>query len=256
MASLPLDHRSIVAEESAQFRALVAAGPADAMVPGCPEWTLEELGRHLADVQGWAAWILTTGEQGEPPPLDPPPANAADALARSTQTLLDALAASDPDEPCWNFSTLAPQRKAFWFRRQAIEVSLHRWDAESVTSDDPAPIPTAVAVDAIDEFVRLLLPRVVDREGIDLGSLDAADASDLHVHCTDTSEVPDGAGEWTVDVVDGRLQVTAEHRKSAVAVRGEASNVVLYLYNRVGADAVEVFGDQAVLDLWAPVLRF
>ena len=265
---MALDHRSIIAQESARFRQLVDAGPADARVPGCPEWDLADLGWHLADVQRWAANVVTTGQPAEPPAPNPAPATPAEALVQATEALLSALDAADPEAPGWNFSS-GPQTKAFWFRRQALEVAVHRWDAESAVSDDPAPLDTAVAADLIDEYLKITLQRVIDRERIDLAPMAALDGSDVHVHCTDTGGLG-VAGEWTFDVDraslgapgdngdrgPGRLEVVDEHRKAAVALRGPAADLALFLYNRVGADRVEVFGDPLVLAAWGPVLRF
>lgn len=226
------------------------AGPLDARVPGTPDWNLGELGIHIVDVQRWAARIVNVGEPGEPDIPLPAPGEAADALAKSSTDLLKALDGADPDDPCWNFST-APQTKAFWFRRQALEVSLHRWDAESAVSVDPQHLDPAVAVDVIDEFIRIMLQRVIDREGLNLANI----TDDVHVHCTDT----DGLGlpgEWTFAVADGRLVVSNEHRKAAVAVRAPAPDVALFLYNRVPADNVEILGDSEVLERWSAVFQF
>lgn len=253
-----VEHRRFIADESARFRAIVAealaADRGDAPVPGCPGWTLVDLAEHLAGVQRWAAGVVTTGAPGEPPVPDPPPADAAEAMAGATAALLAALDRARPDDPAWNFSS-APKVKAFWFRRQALEVALHRWDAESAVSDTPAPLDRAVAADVIDEFAHVMLARVIDREGIDLAPIEAIGACDVHLHATDAAGL-DVAGEYTFEVVDGALRVTEEHRKAAVAIRGPAADLALHLYGRVGDDRVEILGDRAVLEAWAPVLRF
>jgi uncharacterized protein (TIGR03083 family) len=257
------DHRATVASESERFHRVVAdalaAGRGDAPVPGCPAWTLSDLAFHLADVQRWAAGIITSGSAGEPDPPDREPADGAEAVAGATATLLAALDGADPADPAWNFSS-APRTKAFWFRRQALEVALHRWDAESAVRDDPAPLDGPVAADVVDEFVHVMLRRVIDREGVDLSPIAALGACDVHLHCTDADELG-VAGEYTIDVVDGDLRIVEEHRRAAVAIRGPAADLALFLYGRAGGDAgpgggVEVLGDRAVLDAWAPVLRF
>lgn len=234
------DYRAIVAAESARFAEILRAGPLDARVPGCPDWNLGELGIHMAQVQRWSSNVMVTGTPDRPDWTAPEPSEAANALAEATPVLLDVLDAADPADPCWNWSS-AEQTKAFWFRRQAIEVACHRWDAESAISPAPPALEPTLAADVIDELLHVLINRAAARDEIDL----AAIPGDLHVHVTDTP------GEWTVDVVDGALHVTDEHRKSAVAIKGEASSVALFLYNRVDADSVEVFGEPETWQAWS-----
>lgn len=240
-----VDYLGVIGTESRRFVEILRAGPLDARVPGTPDWNLGELGAHLIDVQRWATHIVETGT---PPTTDPTvdAEHPADGLEQSHQALIAALEAADPDAACWNFTPTAPQTKAFWFRRQANEVAMHRWDAESAVTDDVTALAPEIAADAIDEFVHFMLPRVIQREQLDLSDL----TTDVHVHCTDVE------GEWTFEVVDQQLLVVAEHRKAAVAVRGPASDLVLFLYNRGRSDAVEIFGDTAEFDRWSPVFGF
>jgi hypothetical protein len=63
----------------------------------------------------------------------------------------------------------------------------------------------------------------------------------VHLHCTDTE------GEWLIVRAGDDLVVTREHAKGDVAARGTASDLMLYLWGRVGADPLEVFGDAAAL---------
>ena len=63
----------------------------------------------------------------------------------------------------------------------------------------------------------------------------------VHLHCTDVD------GEWLVARRDGEVTVTAEHAKGDVAARGSASDLLLFLWGRVPADALEVFGDADLL---------
>ena len=42
--------------------------------------------------------------------------------------------------------------------------------------------------------------------------------------------------------------ITREHAKGDVAVRGGASDLLLFLWHRIPADRLEVFGDPALLD--------
>ena len=59
-------------------------------------------------------------------------ADLAAAYDAGLDALVAALAATDPDEPVWNWSpTHAAAPARFWFRRMAQETAVHRWDAEA-----------------------------------------------------------------------------------------------------------------------------
>ena len=78
----------------------------------------------------------------------------------------------------------------------------------------------------------------------------------VHLHCTDTnSPAVDGSddrtavtGEWLVSRLDeSGIAVTREHAKGDVAVRGRASDLLLWLWRR-DAGPVEILGGTAVAD--------
>lgn len=245
---MSIDYLSAIRTESARLADIVSEGPLDAPIAGCPGWNLGDLAIHMVDVQRWATHIVRTRQVGEHGVSSPAPAAAASALRASSEEIVQALAAADPQEPCWNF-TGAPQVMSFWFRRQAAEVAVHRWDAEAAVSSSPTPIEAELAAHTIDEFVHLILQRTIERDNIDVSKI----TSDVHVHCTGLDDI-DAPGEWTFEIIDGALVVTDEHRKSAVALRGPASNLALALYGRMGRDDVEVFGSAESLDQWSALL--
>lgn len=239
VSAMSLDYRQVIADESARLFEIIESGPLDASIGATDDWKLGDLARHIGDVQRWATYVIEHGGPGEPAEDTRTVDEAVAAFPTYTAGLLKALDGLDPEAELWNF-TSGPQVGAFWLRRQALEVAVHRWDAESAVSDAPTPIPAKVAADVIDEFVHVMMPRVIDRENIDVASL----PGDVHLHCTDTK------GEWTFEIIDGALVATDEHRKSAVAVRGGASDLALFVYGRLGSEAVEVFGDTDALAAW------
>jgi predicted lipid carrier protein YhbT len=72
----------------------------------------------------------------------------------------------------------------------------------------------------------------------------------LHFHSTD------GDGEWLARLGAEGLVVTREHAKGDVAVRGVASDLLLFLYGRVGTERLEVFGDAALLARWRELVTW
>lgn len=245
-----VDYLAIIADQSARVCELLTAGPLDAPVEGCPGWTLGDLGAHLVDVQRWSRHILEGGKPDTFAEPTPSPKQAAAALEQSSQKLLAVLTETDPNAACWNFSQ-EPQVAGFWSRRQALEVAVHRFDAEAAVSTTPAPIAPTTAAHVIDEFLHMSLPRIIAREQVDVTQL----VGDLHVHCTDLADL-DAPAEWTCEIIDGELVVTDEHRKSTVAMRGGASDLALVLYQRLEIDAVDVFGDVDVLTAWSQLMTF
>ena len=130
-------------------------------VPGCPGWRLADLVWHLAAVQDLWAWVVGTRAQdvaGYPRPARRPDDELLGWLAGRSAQLETALAGADPAAPVW---TWAPQRDvAFVLRRQLHEAVVHTVDAEQVLGD-VRPVPAAVGLDGLDEFLQVMVPRAL-----------------------------------------------------------------------------------------------
>jgi predicted lipid carrier protein YhbT len=104
-----------------------------------------------------------------------------------------------------------------------------------------------MAADGIDELLELLA-------AVQMGPKDllAGLTASYHFHTTD---VP---GEWVIEINGGSDEITVrrEHAKADVAIRGAASDLELFLYNRRGTDGLEVFGDPALVAAWSERVRF
>ncbi len=224
-----------------EARAMAAALDTNRHAPiaSCPGWDVADLTRHMGYVFRWAAEIVRTGAN-QPPTGDwtlavDDPA-LGDWLVQGAHELADVLEKADLDAPMW---TMGPPRTArFWLRRQAIEVLLHRWDCESATLPRPNPLGSDLAADGVGEFVEVLAPRQHRRSGL------TGAGETYHFHRTD------GPGEWFMRFGVEGLEVSAEHAKADVALRGSAADLLLVLWRRRPAEAVEVFGDHAALGRW------
>ncbi|MGH9009009.1 MAG: maleylpyruvate isomerase family mycothiol-dependent enzyme, partial [Acidimicrobiia bacterium] len=116
-------------------------------------------------------------------------------------------------------------------------------DAESAAGRPPTTVePAELASDGIDEFLAFL-PIRAGRNGIPL-------SGSYHFHTTD---VP---GEWVAAFADGNIEIRREHAKADTAVRGPASDLELFLYNRRNSDGLEIFGDPAHMAAWSKTIRF
>jgi uncharacterized protein (TIGR03083 family) len=240
-----LDH--LTRESTALADAAAAAGPA-AAVPACPGWTVTDLLRHCASGDTWARLIVETGSrEGVPTELpDDAPTGAAlvDDFREGAAALVRTLAATDPTRSVWTF-TPSDRTARFWIRRRAQETTVHRVDAESAAGP-VGPIDPAFASDGIDEYLTVFVPRF----GKGLAELGGS----IHLHCTDVEGewllVPEAGGDG-----GGGVVVTREHAKGDVAARGRAEDLLLHLWGRRPADALEVFGDAALLARFVDAVR-
>lgn len=226
--------------------AAAKAGP-EARVATCPDWAVQDLLTHIGMVHRWVYSMVSTRSQ-EFMPFPKEAEGADDQLAwfdAGAEQLLEALAGLQPDEKIWTFLAGAPAPAEWWIRRMAHELAIHRADAESALGPISPVTPPEVAADGIDELFDLLPVRHARSDAMQ------ALTGNYHFHCTD---VP---GEWVVDFAGGRVDVRREHAKCAVAVRGPASALLLYAYNRIPAgDGIEILGDTALMDSWKSVVRF
>lgn len=246
----PAEHRAAIVREGAALATVPASG-LGAEVRACPGWTVERLIGHTGRVHRWATSFLALGgELGEPAPGPRPP--VGEAILPWYRSALDDLVAEldrhDPSEPVQSFA--GPGDVAFWLRRQAHEIAVHRWDAEdAVTPGGATPFDPALAADGIDEWLELFVPRFI----VDQGDGVPADlvGATLHLHCTD--ELAPGTGEWLLRLTAEGIELERAHAKGDVALRGPAGDLLLAVWHRTGLDTVDVVGDvdraQAILDL-------
>jgi uncharacterized protein (TIGR03083 family) len=208
--------------------------PMEAMVPSCPEWSFRDLARHLGSHHRWVAGNLDQPSDGSPfKHLEEPPADEAvpDWLADGAEKLATKLEATDPAKPCWTWVPY-DDTVGFWSRRTTQETAMHRWDAQN-TSGVADEVETELAADGVDEYLGIL--------GAFRGRR-FPEAGSIHLHTTDTP------GEWLVRLDAEGVQLTREHAKGDVAVRGPASEVLLVLMGRKTMDAVEVFGEAPLFE--------
>jgi uncharacterized protein (TIGR03083 family) len=236
----PDEYLDVIARESAVLADAIERAGLDAAVPSCPGWTTADLAEHLGNVQRWVTRMVDARATAR---IDrttmtetPAPDDLLAWLRGASADLVATLGRADPDAEMWTFDASTPT-VSFWFRRQAHEVTLHRWDAESA-SGTPSPIGTAVAADGIGEWLDIVT--------IFGAALLPADGETVHLHGTDTSALD--AGEWLVTCAPGGASVAPVHAKGDVAARGTASDLELYLWGRAAPSTLEVFGDADLLE--------
>jgi uncharacterized protein (TIGR03083 family) len=212
----------------------------DAAVPPCPEWDVAKLVRHVGRVFTSCAAVVR--ERGpvdwDALPAMPKGDDVIDVYEERAAALVVALENLPEDFPIWNWFGIDPPIPGFYHRRMANEIAIHRWDGQAAAGTTTA-IDTALAADGIDEF----LTYFIDNAETDLGG-------SLHLHAIDAE------CEWVVRSEGGRLVASAEHAKSDVAVRGTASDLFLFLSNRIPAGSLDVVGNAEVARAWKDAVKF
>ncbi len=216
-------------------------------VPHCPEWDLAQLVRHTGGIFTWVAAVVTAKEQVSRRTLPPAPQEPADLPMWYSQQLeetLNILSTTDPAARTWTFSSLDDRRTDWWIRRLAVEVAIHRWDAQHANgvAEAPNPIEGEVAAAGVHEFLTEFLPGLLARASDGSGL-----TGTLHLHATD------GPTEWFVDL-DHPDRTTPEHRRADTVLRGTRSDLLLWLTNRQPA-SLDVIGNPSTLTGWSLLNR-
>jgi len=230
-----LDYLGALRADSAALAATARLG-LDAPVPACPGWSVADLVLHTGTVQRHKATIVREGLRRPPQATDFPAAPSPDRLIgwfeEGAADLADTLERADPATPVWTFHQ-PDQTVGFWRRRMAHEAAVHRVDAQAA-HDRIAPVaPPALASDGVAEVLDVMLARLRDAA--------AGNGETVHLHCTDTE------GEWLLTMEPERVRVRVGHAKGDCAARGGASDLLLFLWGRLPADGLEVFGNAGLL---------
>ncbi len=233
----------------ARLRDVAATADLTATVPSCPDWTVADLVRHVGAVYLHKVECMRLG--GPPKPWPPEGLNDEEPLAlldRAYAALSAEFAARDPASQA--FTWYGPdQTVGFWIRRMAQETVIHRVDAELGAGVPHAQIPDDLAIDGIDEllvaFVEYGTKTWPDEFTEMLGSTDGR-----------AVRVEANGSAWLVRPTPEGVHVRVSDVESAEAVvRGDPTDVLLWLWNRAGDGTVERTGDADVLATLRRVLE-
>jgi uncharacterized protein (TIGR03083 family) len=205
----------------------------DAAVPSCPGWTVADLIGHQAMVYAHKARVMADNAWPDPWPPDelrerPPLAFLRDAK----DELFQEFARHDVGEQTTTFGD--DTSVMFWVRRMALEVAVHRVDAE-LAHHAITPVPDDLATDGVDEILEVMLHGNRAEWGVQTDHpVDAAIA------------VETGGQRWRCVVTEGVVEVVPGSVDPVdTTVSGSPADVFLWLWGRRGDEAVEVAGDAA-----------
>jgi len=223
--------------------ALAEAGSAAPAAPvaACPDWDLDALVRHVGWIYQWVSTIITRGDDqpvpdGDIPGPPPSPRPPIDWFLEQHKRVIELLGTTPPERTAWNFSSLE-HNVGFWVQRMAQETAVHRWDGQHAARGIAEPLDPVLAAEGIDEYLDVFVRR----------SLARRPRSDLHgsIHL----HAGQGSGEWWWALGPESVEVRHEHAKANAAVRGDASDLLLWLWNRPVTDgSVEILGDRQVAE--------
>jgi uncharacterized protein (TIGR03083 family) len=255
-----VDYIAHFSREAAAFEAAArVAAHADAApaVPSCPGWVATDLILHLGMVHrfvvrviserlqeppSWGndwAWLELPGESaswlppGHAPHDAPVPSGLAGWFGAGAARLREQFLAAGPDDRVWTWSP--DHRVGFWQRMQAIEAAVHRWDADNAVGP-VQPIDPALAADAVGQTFEVMAP-------MRRAYAQAPPGQGERFLFRRT----DGEGTWAVRF-DGADVEVSQAGSGDIEISGTASDLMLFLWQRIGAERLGVRGEESLLD--------
>lgn len=234
-----LDLLRLIDERATTFRTTVTTAPdRTTPVPTCPDWTLHDLAEHIGQGRrSWAATVTAGPEAtGRIPSTDTAPTDTTELhhwLATSTTQLHDALQQAGPDRPTWTWwgDSQSPQTSGAVARHQLQEITVHTYDAQ-LTTGDPQPLPTHIALDGVDEF---------------LHTVSSTTAPWPHPPVTLGFHTTEGP-TWHLRLDTDGARAGAGPNDATTTVTGTASDLVLLFYGRRDLGDLTLTGDPVHFD--------
>jgi uncharacterized protein (TIGR03083 family) len=205
------------------------------VVPCCEGWRVRDVLTHTAEVYQHKVRVMA--DNAWPDPWPPAGFESREPVEFLRESKADLFAEFAEHETTDQTTTFSPHDTtiAFWIRRMALEVAVHRYDAELAHGDTSA-IPDDEALDGIDELLRVML------EADESESITTEFPIDAKV------AVESGGRRWLCDVRETSFQVSDDASTPAVAtVSGEPMPVYLWLWGRVGDRVVERSGNREIV---------
>jgi uncharacterized protein (TIGR03083 family) len=226
-----------VEREVTDLVAALARGPLDAPVPTCPDFTVDDLARHVGAFCGFWSHVLCEGTGRPKPPFSDDVGDAGrvawlDSIASG---LVGELRATPPETTVWTWHP-PDQRASFVARRCSHELAVHRVDMQ-LARGTAAPIDPELAADGVGEvWLLAAYARPAPPQGT---------GQRLELVATDV----DG-GDWVVTLGPAGAQAVRGRGPQDLSLRGAAGDLELLLYQRPATGEVEWTGDPAVLDVF------
>jgi uncharacterized protein (TIGR03083 family) len=217
----------------------VVPGHLSASVPTCPGWDVAALVRHVGEVYLHKVECMRAGGPLETPW---PPAGLLDEepvalLDRAYSALTAEFIGRDPGDLGGGFYDPDPT-VGFWIRRMAQESVIHRVDAELGAGVAVSPVPDDLAVDGVDELLRVFIGWAFGKWPGDFAeALKDSPGYAILIQAGAPADSP--GGSWLVQMAPDRLTVAGgpgEHLPDSVrpdvTVGGAPADVLRWGWNR------------------------
>lgn len=256
----------------------LGALPVDALnapVPMLDGWTGERVVRHVGKVHRWVTGLLNAPADTDPnalaaaaPSLPKGPA-CLEAYRDALCEMLDAFAVRDPNQPVASF--IGASDVAFWARRQAHELGVHRVDAtdalHALRGLASEALDPALAADGIDEWLTVFVETRHDqRGGVVPDSLynstfvfePLATSGDdvlarLVLHYDEIGRPTVGTARDEFDVSE---QIDRAEVPDAITFRSPAETLFLTVWRRRPLESATILGDDKMAELLIDTMRF
>jgi len=248
------DYIGFVASEGELFATAAEDGDLNVEIAPCPGWDMRELVRHLGLIHLWAAgnvaypqasWFDATDLPG----LDrywpnlagewPDDADLVSWYRDTHANLIRVLDSAPADVECFTFLP-APSPLTMWARRQASEIAIHRFDAETARRTTSHFDPW-FAADMLDELLSGHAPRYrrveVDAERV------------LHVHAQDVGQ------HWHLTIGPQGIETSRRGGDADLTATATAAELYLSMWNRTPDSTVALDGDTTLMNLWHNACR-
>jgi uncharacterized protein (TIGR03083 family) len=207
----------------------------DAAVPACPGWTVATVVSHTAMVYEHKVRVMGEGVFPQDwPPADFDRREPIGALRDAKEHLFAEFERHQLTDQTTTFGADTTVR--FWLRRMALEVAVHRYDGEQAHSDVTA-IPDDLAVDGIDEMLRVMLG----------GPWWDSDEWQTEYPIDAVVAIESGGVRWLGDLRQRSVTISTGDGVAVATVSGAPESVFLWLWGRVDDSAVEFAGDRSVI---------
>lgn len=229
------EYRSWLADEGEALAVALDGDPATP-VPSCPGWSVTDLAAHVGSFHRWAADLIRDASRRPTAPysLTPDPGVPLGEWYRAgLADLLDAIDSTDPDTAMWTVTV--DQTAGGWCRRQAHDLTVHRWDAQHARGV-ARPVRPERATDLIDELFEAALPYLLPFFGR------AVPEASLALRSSD------GGYYRRVDGSTGRPRLSHDPAPADATLTGTPSDLLLTLWRRIDAPTLD--GDPAALAAW------
>jgi uncharacterized protein (TIGR03083 family) len=234
------------------FRRLrsIVPGHLESRVPSCPDWTVDDLTWHVGMVYLHKAKAMRDGAEPEewPPSFDDS-YSALTLIDDAYGDLVGEFAGRSPAEHTGTWYG-PDQTVRFWIRRMAQETVVHRIDAELGCGEPVTAVPDDLAVDGVDELLKVFVAfSVSEWSDYFTEALAGSPGRSVAIEAGDTA--------WRVDMAPGKFTVEggpgaapAAAQPADVTVSGSPTAVLRWAWNRETPgepSAVTVAGDQDAL---------